>query len=188
MCAAREGVTAVTCSNGDMQADFQLQHVASLSVVVEWKAWCQVLIGLLWWSHVSSVILMRLYFKKENSCYNCIIWNSTSLFAAAKLGSLSSTISIAEAEALSAREALSWLKFLHYTHIVLKFDSVVFFNALTSCDFVLSYFSSIIEDCKTISRSFVSCLFSRVARSTNILAHSLARVVHLNLLVPREYS
>lgn len=78
--------------------------------------------------------------------FGAVLRNSIGDFIAGKSGSLTIHISIAEAEALLVRKALSWLKSLHYTHIVVEFDSIVLYEALTNHESDLSYYFSIIED------------------------------------------
>lgn len=60
-----------------------------------------------------------------------------------------------------------------------QFSHIVF----TSIDSSLSYFSTIIKECKIIFHSFVSCLLSHVIKTVSVVAHSLMRVVHLDSIM-----
>lgn len=58
-------------------------------------------------------------------------------------------------------------------------DNGILFDTLSSHDFGFSYLSYVIEEYRTLSRSFVSYLFSIVLETDNFITHALARVVHL---------
>lgn len=88
---------------------------------------------------------------------------------------LSSHSSILEAETLSVREALSWLKDCGYTHIVVGIDNKLLFNSVTSSDIGFSYFASLITDCKILFRLHVCCTFSWARCNANAVAHNLPR-------------
>lgn len=68
-----------------------------------------------------------------------------------------------------------------YTHVVIEIDCSILYHALIDCEDGSSYFMSIVSDCKRLPSSFVSCLFSLVAREANIAAPCLARAATQNI-------
>lgn len=82
------------------------------------------------------------------------------------------------AEALGVREALSWLKRKQLHAVVVKTDSLMVVQSIRSALPMLSYFGSIISDCKEllVELSDVSLLFIR--QSANSVAHFLARAFY----------
>ena len=78
---------------------------------------------------------------------------------------------------MSSIEALSWLKTLGFSIVVLEMDALNVFNALVKSSRDFSYADSIINDCKIFAHDLVECPFSFVKRSTNRVAHTLVRTV-----------
>lgn len=109
--------------------------------------------------------------------YGLVVRNSVGVFICAKSDILPTQCSILMAEALSVREALTWLKGYGYSHVVVETDNKVFFESLVSQEERFSYAASIVDDCRLFSRQFVSCNFSWVSRSDNVVAHTLARSI-----------
>lgn len=115
----------------------------------------------------------------ESVSYGLVVRDVSGNFICAKADKLAPFISIAEAEALSVREALSWLKFRGDSQVIVEFDSLILFEALTDFDGGFSYFHSIIEDCKALARSFCSNVLSLISGNENIVVHNIARSVFL---------
>lgn len=92
---------------------------------------------------------------------------------------MSSFLSVLEAKTLAVHEALSWVRNMKLTHIVVEVDNRILFYALCNTDSSgLSYFASYIRDCKFLASQ--SCLFSLSGREDNIIAHTLARFVFMD--------
>ncbi|XP_019184282.1 PREDICTED: uncharacterized protein LOC109179176 [Ipomoea nil] len=79
-----------------------------------------------------------------------------------------------EAEAMGAREALSWIKGKGWPRVVLETDAKLVTQALTG-GANISPFGSIIEDVRELLDQLPMVTFRHVHRSKNMLAHSLAK-------------
>ncbi|KAM6586650.1 hypothetical protein CsatA_009255 [Cannabis sativa] len=80
------------------------------------------------------------------------------------------------AEALSFREALSWIKQNpNWPHVIVETDCLLVVQSLRSSFRMISVFGNLINDCKLMLNdlSFISFFF--VKRSANVVAHSFAR-------------
>uniref|UniRef100_A0A803NTG1 Reverse transcriptase n=1 Tax=Cannabis sativa TaxID=3483 RepID=A0A803NTG1_CANSA len=79
------------------------------------------------------------------------------------------------AEVMGVREALSWIKKKLWQSVIVETDSLIVVQAIRSPLEMVSYFGSVISDCKTLLEelSGVSVLF--VKRSANSVAHFLAK-------------
>lgn len=91
-------------------------------------------------------------------------------FSNCKIGQISSEL----AEVIGVKEALSWIKDMNWTFVLLETHSLLTVQALRSKLHLASYFGSMIYDCLDILKSlpFVDIVF--VKRSANKSAHSLA--------------
>ena len=81
-----------------------------------------------------------------------------------------------DAEALSIREALSWVKSMKLSKVIIETDCLQVFNALVDRQCPLNSFGSIVLDCKCIADFIGDIVFSIVRRSANFAAHFVARV------------
>ena len=80
-----------------------------------------------------------------------------------------------EAEAMSMREALSWLKHMQLPRVIVEMDSQMVYKALKSISLYASPFAMLIADCQKLVLSMVNLKLSFVKRSANSVAHSIAR-------------
>ncbi|KAL8125037.1 hypothetical protein AgCh_012638 [Apium graveolens] len=80
-----------------------------------------------------------------------------------------------EAEAISLKEALSWVKQYGFRRCVFETDSKLLADAVNG-DTGRSYFHSIVGDCVALFKHFENVLVRFVPRSANGVAHLLARV------------
>ncbi|XP_037493289.1 uncharacterized protein LOC119370066 [Jatropha curcas] len=71
------------------------------------------------------------------------------------------------AEALSFREALSWVKGKDFHHVIFETDSVVLFQAMNKRQGDSSYFSQVVSDCKVLLNEVDACSVSFARRSAN---------------------
>ncbi|KAL8103095.1 hypothetical protein AgCh_027577 [Apium graveolens] len=81
------------------------------------------------------------------------------------------------AEALSIREALSWLKDKGYGNAVLESDCLQVVQAIRSSFVCFSYLGRVVNECRSllVSLSNKNVVFKFVKRSANRVAHYLAR-------------
>ena len=107
--------------------------------------------------------------------YGCVIRDDQGEFIAARNGVLNGPMNPALAKALSCKEALSWLKNLSYNKVIVELDAQQLVHALQGFQEDLSYFGSIVEDCKILSKDLGDCTFVFVKQSANQMAHSLAK-------------
>ncbi|XP_060965512.1 uncharacterized protein LOC133034440 [Cannabis sativa] len=85
------------------------------------------------------------------------------------------------AEALSFREALSWIKDQNYNEAWVETDCLVVVQALRNSTILSSHFGCVIQDCKAMLASLNNVYFCFVKRSANRVAHEFARA---SLLFP----
>ncbi|XP_019190337.1 PREDICTED: uncharacterized protein LOC109184754 [Ipomoea nil] len=95
-------------------------------------------------------------------------------FLAAKNVRVSGTYSIKEAEAMSLREALSWLKNTGMGGVVVEIDSQLVYNAILSSSFNSAY-GFLVDDIKELASAIGDVEFRCVRRSANCAAHVVAR-------------
>ena len=81
------------------------------------------------------------------------------------------------AETMSCREELSWLKSLGLNRVILESDTQLIIQSILGSKVDSSYFGSLVDDCRSLAKDLGECLFVFVKKSTNQIAHVLARVV-----------
>ena len=81
------------------------------------------------------------------------------------------------AEAMSYREALSWLKSLGLNRVILEYDAQLVIQSILNPKVDVSYFGSLINDCRFLAKDLGECSFAFVKRSANQVTHVLARAV-----------
>ena len=96
-------------------------------------------------------------------------------FIAAKAGSFPGLEDPFIAEALSCREALSWIKERDMHNVIIESYCLLVFLALSREVSDCSYGGSIIKECKVLARDLVNCKFSFACRFANRVAQCLAR-------------
>uniref|UniRef100_A0A803NSB0 Reverse transcriptase domain-containing protein n=1 Tax=Cannabis sativa TaxID=3483 RepID=A0A803NSB0_CANSA len=79
------------------------------------------------------------------------------------------------AEALSFREALSWIKDQTYNSVWVETDCLVVIQALRNSAILSSHFGCVIQECKAMLASLNNVYFCFVKRSANRVAHEFAR-------------
>lgn len=79
------------------------------------------------------------------------------------------------AEAMSVREALSWLKEHDLTHIKLEIDTLLVVQAINRNDAGSSPLCLILDDCIALSDQIHDLSISHVRRSANRVAHYIAK-------------
>ena len=107
--------------------------------------------------------------------YGWVLRDDERMVIAAKNGVMNGLVDPAMAEAMSCREALSWLKSLNISKVIVESDALQVINCLNGDHSDKSYFGNIIDDCKILSKDLGVCLFKFVRRSANQVAHTLAK-------------
>ncbi|KAF2308042.1 hypothetical protein GH714_034676 [Hevea brasiliensis] len=97
------------------------------------------------------------------------------IFAAAKVKSFMGRMDSLQAEALSFREALSWVKSKGWKNVDFETDSQLLVHSIFSRVQDLSIVGSIIMNCQLLLQEFINCSSQFIRRSTNQTANSLAR-------------
>ncbi|XP_019181672.1 PREDICTED: uncharacterized protein LOC109176732 [Ipomoea nil] len=111
----------------------------------------------------------------DGAGYGAIIRDHTRRFIAAKNGRIMSNREPLMVEAIAAREALKWLKDLHYRNIILESDCLNFCTAFNSCSRDFSYLDVIVKQCVSIANDIGNVSVCHVRRTANRVAHELAR-------------
>ena len=92
----------------------------------------------------------------------CVMRDSMRLFISARASTARVKLQPHEAEALSVREALSWVKQDHRSNIIVETDYPVVFHASSSSLDATSPFGMIIEDCQALANSMDHVCFAFV--------------------------
>lgn len=79
------------------------------------------------------------------------------------------------AEAIGVREALSWIKRKEWAKGEIESNCLIVVQAIQSSVEMISYFGSIISDCRVLLRELKHVVLRFVKRSANRVAHNLAR-------------
>ncbi|XP_073152693.1 uncharacterized protein [Henckelia pumila] len=99
--------------------------------------------------------------------FGCLVRDSYGIVLAAIHGRVHGSNDPALAEALAIREALSWIKDLHFPSIIVESDALTITDALNNSILDCSALNLIIEDCKLLARDVSSCTFVFARRSAN---------------------
>ncbi|KAM6558077.1 hypothetical protein CsatA_027316 [Cannabis sativa] len=83
------------------------------------------------------------------------------------------------AEAISVREALSWIKNRNWPRVVVETDCLTVVQALRSSIHMVSLFGQIINECKQLMLELGQVSVYFIKRSANVVAHNFARASHL---------
>ncbi|XP_019158573.1 PREDICTED: uncharacterized protein LOC109155343 [Ipomoea nil] len=99
------------------------------------------------------------------------------VFVAAVNGPLSCPYDPLLAEAMTIREALSWLQDHNYHNIVILSDCAVLVDSFWDVSSYCSYLGIILDSCLRLFNSFSTYSIKFVRRGTNLVAHALAKHV-----------
>lgn len=105
-----------------------------------------------------------------------VMQNSEGIMIAGLLLSLSYVDCAMMAEACALRETLSWLQSYPLDSVVIELDAQVIVKALYSPVDMLSSFGVVIDDCKSLLSNLSRVQVVFVSRSTNSVAHELAKI------------
>uniref|UniRef100_A0A803QUD1 RNase H type-1 domain-containing protein n=1 Tax=Cannabis sativa TaxID=3483 RepID=A0A803QUD1_CANSA len=87
------------------------------------------------------------------------------------MGNIAPTV----AEALSFREALSWIKNQPPSSVWVESDCLLVIQTLRSSTSLSSYFGCVIQECKAMLANLSNFYFCFIKRSANRVAHEFAR-------------
>lgn len=113
----------------------------------------------------------------------CSRSNAYEEFRAAIKGKLQSLHDPYVAEAVSCKEALTWLIAKGFKMIRFELDCVNLYYALINKHEDLSYAGGILSECLNLCSSFDTISFHHIPRSASLIVHTVARDSAL-LLVP----
>ncbi|KAH9768702.1 reverse transcriptase domain-containing protein [Citrus sinensis] len=105
-----------------------------------------------------------------------VIRDSGGAFIAAKCQRFPGLFHLREAEALDVCEALSWIKNLQLSKIIVEIDCLNVYSALITPNTSPNDFGLIIADCQTVAQLIGEVRFFFVRRSANFAAHNVVRV------------
>nr|GMD17523.1 uncharacterized protein LOC109173080 [Ipomoea batatas] len=112
---------------------------------------------------------------ESDAGFGAVVRDHLGLFVAAKSDRLVHVRDPLVAETLAAKEALSWLKDLGHSNVILQSDCLNFCLAFNSRFNDLSYICSIVKQCRIIARDIENVSVRHIKRSANYVAHALAR-------------
>lgn len=136
------------------------------------KSWCKPPEG---WVKIN--VDAAFYPGSERIGVGCVMRDDRGKFIRARMNTARGGTSAREAEAISMREALSWIKSWRTTKCVFESDAKLLVDAFygpkgKSC------FDTIVEDCNELLKHYDDVLIEFVPRSANSMAHTLARAAH----------
>ena len=105
----------------------------------------------------------------------CVLRNSIGEFISAMAVPIPLNLTPKEAELMGVREALSWLKHMQMTKVLVEMDSHVVFNALNRISPASSPFAMLVKDCQNLANNMPNIIFTFAKRSANNVAHIVAR-------------
>ncbi|WOH11862.1 hypothetical protein DCAR_0831358 [Daucus carota subsp. sativus] len=105
----------------------------------------------------------------------CIIRDEWGNFLRARSSVVQGSYHPREAEAISLKEALTWTKDWKRSKCVFECDAKILVDAVNGNQ-GNTYFHAIVDDCTDLLKHFDEVLVLFAHRSTNMVAHSLARV------------
>ncbi|XP_019195641.1 PREDICTED: uncharacterized protein LOC109189303 [Ipomoea nil] len=107
--------------------------------------------------------------------FSAVLRDHTGSFVAAKSGHVVGIQDPFIAELIAAKEALTWLKGLQSSCIIIESDCLNFCNAFNSSFSDYSYVGLLVKQCLSIANGIGDVSVRHVKRSTNQVAHELAR-------------
>ncbi|KAL6558291.1 hypothetical protein OROMI_018641 [Orobanche minor] len=115
-------------------------------------------------------------FSNPNAAgFGSVVRNDVGDFVAAKIGAVPWNADPTLVEALSVREALSWIKDQRWKKVCVETDSLIFVQSLANPLEVLSPYNAIVRDCKLLLSELFNCSVRFVKRAASSVAHMLAR-------------
>ena len=139
--------------------------------------WSRPLAGFLKCNFDASLLL-----SQNTTSFGIIIHDSNGKFVVAKNGVLHYSMNPALAEALSCREALSWLKELDIDNVLVETECLGLHLAITNSSFDATSHGVIIQDCLDLLSNFDNNNFCFARRSANQLAHLLAQAIGFQIV------
>ena len=118
---------------------------------------------------------------QQNTAYigvGCVVRDDVGGFLRARACRIRSRAYAREAEALSLKEALSWIKEWRTFKCIFEMDAKLLMDALHSTKPGKSFFDMLVDDCKELIKHFEEVLFVFVHRSANNVAHMLAQAAY----------
>ncbi|WCJ44078.1 hypothetical protein M5689_024770 [Euphorbia peplus] len=111
--------------------------------------------------------------------FGFVLRDENGAFMAAKNGGFLWNSDPSLVEALSIREALSWIKDRGLSSVLIESDSLVVVQSMASSLEVVSSFNAIVKDCIDILNELSNSSIAFVKRTANSAARCLARSIHL---------
>ncbi|KAL8485077.1 hypothetical protein ACS0TY_027394 [Phlomoides rotata] len=100
-------------------------------------------------------------------------------FVAARSLTVVGCMSVDVGEAMGFMEALSWIKELRLSHVLLEGDSIIVVDVIKSTESSFSSFGDYIASCKSLIGNINNVFVLFVKRDANTWAHTIARAARL---------
>ncbi|KAL8549271.1 hypothetical protein ACS0TY_008208 [Phlomoides rotata] len=89
---------------------------------------------------------------------------------------MSGLYKLEEGEAIGFHEALSWIKYLGETRVVIEMDAKIVVDAVNGHEEHNSVFGDIVVGCKSLLASMSFVWVKWIPRNANVMAHNIAKV------------
>ena len=108
----------------------------------------------------------------------CFLHDHEGTFLAARSVNKQIHLEPREAEALSVREALHWIRIQYLSNVIVEMDSLLVFQAITSSGRANSPFDLLVQDCIELAQQVANLKFNFVKRTSNSAAHYVAKAAN----------
>ncbi|XP_074342485.1 uncharacterized protein LOC141680056 [Apium graveolens] len=126
-------------------------------------------------------------FEKEGFIgVGCVVRDVDGGFIGARNHRVPVSMQHRETEAVSLKEALSWIKQTGYMYCIFETDAKLIADACKELKGI-AYFHTIVSDCLKLFKHFENVLFDFVSRSANGVTHKLARATHFMLGIHESF-
>ena len=116
-----------------------------------------------------------LFSSRGLTSFDCVLRGPNGDFISTRAVSVCLWLQPHEAEAMSVREALAWLKLGNISNVIVEMDSQMVYNALIAQTSANSPFSMLIEGYQDLVSKLDNVSFSLVRRSANSVPHCVVR-------------
>lgn len=116
-----------------------------------------------------------LFTEAGNYSFACMVQDSRGMTLEAITSCREGRVSPATTEAIGVKEALSWIKRKSWQSVVVETDSLMVMQSVRNSVSMLSYFGTVIGDCRKMVEDFPDVAIVFIRRSANSVAHYLVR-------------
>uniref|UniRef100_A0A803QIZ4 Reverse transcriptase domain-containing protein n=1 Tax=Cannabis sativa TaxID=3483 RepID=A0A803QIZ4_CANSA len=126
-------------------------------------------------NHIKINVDAALFPQEHSYGYGIVARDSTGHLIEAKTGYFEGNLDASTVEALSIKEALSWIKSKNWQNVEIESDSMISVQGIRGNQVINSLSGLILHDCQILLSSLPSVSLRFIRRSANRVAHVVAR-------------